>query len=169
MTSFELDEHLSDQQFVECLDRSPLRAELQRHLLECEKCRLELKNFETSVAELNTATWDWSQSQPVVSLRAKAALTHTTWVPQPVRWALAALLLVGIAVPIYRSSESRDRQVNIAATEHPEDSEAQIKEDNILLQSVNAALGSTEISPIQEYGITLKPETRASHHAPRIQ
>ena len=169
MTSFELDEHLSDQQFVECLDRPPLRPELQRHLLTCGKCRLELKNFEKSIAEFDTAARDWSQSRPVASLRAKAEQTRTTWMFQPLRWALAALLLAGIAVPVYKSSESRDRRLNNDLAEHAEDSEAQIREDNTLLQSVNTAIGSTELSPIQEYGITLKPETRAPHHAPRIQ
>jgi hypothetical protein len=45
------------------------------------------------------------------------------------------------------------------------DSQAQIVEDNQLLQAVNAAINQDEASPLDEYKILESPHTRSKAHS----
>jgi hypothetical protein len=144
--------HLTDDQFAECAAMEPSAAS-EAHLLECAQCRQELIGFTASIDEFSRAAFGWSEAQPSVSLRAAARPRASDWYA-PAGWALAAGLVLAACVPF---ALHRDRHPNAPAetalSDAPDDSDAQIAEDNRLMQSVNMAIGSNDPSMLREYGL----------------
>ena len=151
--------HLTDDQFAECLTAAAPEPAIQSHLAQCDECRTELGVFLAAMDDFSAAALGWSKSQPVVSPRARWLRTQQPLVA-PLRWALAAALIAAVGVPV---AMHRERVVNVAVNEAPaEDSPAQIAQDNNLLRSVDVALGESDPSPYQEYGLDApRKRTRA--------
>ena len=151
--------HLTDEQFAECLTATAPVPAIQAHLAQCDQCRTELGVFLSSMDDFSAAALDWSKSQLALNPRAKLARPQQPMVA-PLRWALAAALIAAVGVPVAMHHE---RVVNVAVAEAPaEDSPAQIAQDNNLLRSVDVALGESDPSPYREYGLDVpQKRTRA--------
>ena len=141
--------HLTDEQFAECLSGEPPSRETQSHLATCDACRGEVEIFYGAVGDFSEAALDWSKSQPSVSPRAVASRPSMA---APLRWALAAVLLLAVGVPAALHREHAETE------SAPGDSPAQIAQDNTLLQSVDVALADSDPSPFREYGIADTPQ-----------
>jgi hypothetical protein len=75
---------------------------------------------------------------------------------------VAALLLIAA---IWRHSVvAPPNHVNIVES-RPVDSEAQIAQDNELLQEINAAISSDDESPIEEYNLRASPHAHSKAHS----
>jgi predicted anti-sigma-YlaC factor YlaD len=146
--------HLTDDQFTECVIGAP-NAESEAHLLTCADCRQELNRFNASVGDFSRATLAWSEAQPAVSLRAASLSQSRHPMFVHARWALAAVFLLIVGVPVvWHGNHSTTVPADTAAVSAaaPDDSDAQIAQDNQLMQSVNVAIGRAP-SPFQEYGL----------------
>jgi len=154
--------HLTDDQFAECLTAAAPEPAIQSHLAQCDECRTELGVFLAAMADFSAAALDWSKSQPVVSPRARWLRTQQPLVA-PLRWALAAALIAAVGVPLAMHHERAKWGGNLALVEaEAEDSPAQIAQDNNLLRQVDVALGESDPSPYQEYGLDVpRKRTRA--------
>lgn len=148
--------HLTDDQFTDCAIGLEPEATVAKHLAQCEQCRNELTAFGSSVDSFNQATQSWSEAQPALSLPAGGREPQSPWVPRPffatASWALAACLLVAAAI----SSAIHRHQANVSpqiAAESPQDSPAQIEQDNKLLMAIEREIHVDDRSPVQQYGI----------------
>ncbi len=147
--------HLNDEQFAACLDAEPT-TDLAAHLDGCEACREELRQFQMAMDDFGTAAMAWSEAQPRVSLRAQAEVGwRPSWV-MGAGWAVATALVLAVAGPAIWRHESGQaaplEQVEPAVVAVQQaDSEAEIAQDNRLLQSVNLAINDADPSPLQEY------------------
>lgn len=155
--------HLTDDDFAGCLAGTTPAPAIAAHLASCDLCREELAVFLTSVDTFSDATLEWSRSQPVGSPRTEL-LRHIPSLFSPgLRWGLAGILLVGVSIPAVLHYERRDLRVNPqAALAGPEDTPAQIAQDNRLMESVNVALESTDPSPFREYGLAPGHQTKST-------
>ena len=143
--------HLTDDQFTDCvlMESSP---EAQAHLSTCERCRQELVRFTQSMEDFSAATLSWSESQPTVSLRSAARSTARRPVYAAAGWALATGLVLAAAVPpIWHRTHVGSANQEPVIEASAEDSEAQIAEDNRMMQSVNLAIRVHEPSPFTEF------------------
>jgi len=155
--------HLTDDQFTECLVSAPSAAS-RLHLEQCEACRQELAAFHSSVSDFGRATTAWSEALPRPRLQA-IAKSKTRWaISVPVGWALAATVLLLIGTPVWTHHHVSSAANNSAALSNPDDSAAQIAQDNQLLQSVYVALAPQDPSPFKEYGVT--DRTSSQNKAP---
>ena len=149
--------HLTDEQFAECVAGCAVVApdpESEAHLRECSQCREELARFAASMEDFSRAAFGWSETQPAVSLRAKARpQSGRSWLA-PAGWAVAAAVLLAAGLPIVIH---HDRQPaaspDAAVADGPDDSDAQIAEDNRLMRSVDMAIGGNESSELRGYGL----------------
>ncbi len=144
--------HLTGEQFAECLTAEYLRPEVRAHLAACDGCREELRAFMASMEDFSQAALGWSRT------RQAAPKLEINRLHRPVfarlEWALACVLAFAAGVPVALHIEQGN-----AAREHaapsgsvqPDDSAAQIAQDNRLMQSVDLALAQTDPSPYQEY------------------
>jgi predicted anti-sigma-YlaC factor YlaD len=154
--------HLTDDQFTECLiDNAPSGA-AEAHLAACPQCRAELSRFLVSVDDFSSAALAWSYAQPAVSPRAIAAAARPAFLT-PARWAIAAALLIVLGVPLVR--HHNDDAVSTAAAT-AEDTEAQIAQDNRLLQSVNVAIAVDDSAPLRQYQLTRITRSRIAPRSP---
>jgi len=145
--------HLTDEQFAECAIVAP-SPESEAHLRDCPQCCEELGRFSASMEDFSRAAFGWSETQPAVSLRAEARpQVGRAWLV-PATWAVAAALVLGAGVPMVMH---HDRQptapADTAVVDGPDDSDAQIAEDNQLMQSVNVAIRANDSSALQGYGL----------------
>lgn len=154
--------HLTEEQFAECaLTPDPAS---EAHLATCAPCRAELAAFAAAMNDFGMMATRWSEAQPRVSLRAvQQAKPHVLHHPA-MRWALAGVLLVAVGVPVVLHGDRAPENANDASTTSQmpvvDDSQAQIDQDNQLMQSVNVALSAPEPPFLAEYG--LQPETNRS-------
>jgi hypothetical protein len=152
--------HLTDEQFAECVAECAVVApspESEAHLRDCPQCREELARFSTSMNDFSRAAFGWSETQPAVSLRAEARpATGGAWLV-PATWAVAAAVTLAVGVPMVIHHDSQPvTPSNTSVTsvaDGPDDSDAQIAEDNQLMRSVNMAIGGNDPSPLREYGL----------------
>ena len=162
--------HLTDEQFAACLDGTPLQADSQAHLGACDKCRIEMQLFQESMTSFGAAASGWSKSQPVPSLRPVVLARPVRSAGLGLQWALAAMLLVGVGVPVLIHTEhlnnERRSQAAAEAAAASSDSDLQIAQDNAMLNSVNMALSSADPSPFQQYDLPTGPRSRSTFHAP---
>jgi hypothetical protein len=156
--------HLTDEQFAECVADCAIVApspESEAHLRECPQCREELARFSASMEDFSSAAFGWSETQPTVSLRAVTrSLVGRAWLA-PAIWAVAAAVLLAAGVPMVIH---HDRQpaapADVAVVDGPDDSDAQIAEDNQLMRSVNMAIGVNDSSAMRGYGLQTTRRTR---------
>ncbi len=142
------------------------------HLAACTHCREELARFTESLVSFNHLSLAWADSRP-----ARPMVVHTTllgrlrgsWLPCAA-WAFAVCTLL---VALFFSSPRLNRdEPTVASTSAPstQDSDAQIANDNQLMDRVALELSRPERSPVAEYGIgaTPQPSAARSHKvAPR--
>ena len=139
--------------------------ESQAHLAGCGECQAQVRAFRGDMQLFNAASMAWSKSR-----WPKAAPS----VPRPVRtrvafasWSAVAAALAGVmAVTIWHHRQEAPvvNQVNRSQS-LPVDSEAQIAQDNQLLQAINAAISPDETSPIDEYKISERPQSHVKAHS----
>jgi uncharacterized protein HemX len=108
----------------------------------------------------NQATLAWSEAKPQAKLDT-VAKRRVHWIAaSPLSWALAAALLLAVGFPGWRHVQPAAKHASVPAPAH-EDSEAQIAQDNDLLQSVNVALNQGEESPVAVYHLSEAPHPRS--------
>jgi hypothetical protein len=139
--------------------------ESEAHLARCTECRTRRDSFRADLALFNSASMAWSESRPGRPAPASQHYTGFRIRFAFVSWsALVALLLIA-AVAIWRHSAlPPSNHVNIVESQ-PVDSEAQIAEDNELLQEINAAISSDDESPIEEYNLRANPHPHSKTHS----
>jgi hypothetical protein len=133
--------------------------ESEAHLAVCSVCRGQLEDFQSRVQVFNQTSLAWSESKPAVSLRPKVEARARRQRFIPLELAMAATLLLVIGVPVWNREHNQisDQPVqHVAQSAAPGDSEAQIAQDNDLLRSVDAALSTSDESPISEYHLAVK-------------
>jgi hypothetical protein len=153
--------HLSDEQFSDCaLGMEPV-GDAAAHLSACSECTEELARFGASMTEFSAAALGWSESRSPMSLRQlglKASSPHPRFAIAS--WALAAgfLLAVGVSTVTHRehrgAADGGSAAVASPVGEVADCSEAEIAQDNKLLQDVNMAIGSGEPSPVSQYRLS---------------
>ena len=164
--------HITDRQFAECLDGTPFQAAVWTHVEACERCRRELEQFSDAISNFNLSASNWSRAQPVPSLHVIADRKPGRSLAAPLQWALAAVLLVGFALPVFGPSPLDNVVAIHAVRSQPAavDDERQIAQDNELLQSVDGVLARTEPSPFEEYRLSREQAgTAASRPVLRTQ
>lgn len=143
MSSSELPQHLTDEQFSDLLaGESPSRT-VEEHLSICEHCRGEMAAVQGSLGNFNVFSFAWAQREA------------TRKVQSPSRWALrvaslppwgiglagagaALLVAIGLGQPFVREPEPAvTAQIVI-----PVPSDAEIARDNQLLASIDQELNS---------------------------
>ncbi len=143
--------HLTDAQFSEMLFSEGVAVEpaIRAHLAQCDQCRTELGMFLAAMDDFGAAAMEWSNAQPVVSPRATV---RRPTMARPLRWAVAAALVAAVGVPVAMHRERPDAAPVVAGIDFDGgDSQAQIAQDNRLLQSVDVALAESDPSPFEEY------------------
>jgi hypothetical protein len=151
--------HLSEEAINDCLIGlgSP---QSEAHLAVCVGCSSRVKEFQTDMAAFNQTTLAWSESRPRTNLHSAPAPRTGRIAVLPLGWALAAALLVVIGFPVWNHYRSAVHTAPAAGSASV-DSEAQIAQDNDLLQSVNVALNEDEESPVAVYHLSEAPHPRS--------
>ena len=144
--------HLSEEAFDDVLIGlgSP---ESEAHLAACPECSAQVRAFRGDVQLFNAASMAWSESrrpQPSKQPGARVRAAFVGWVA-----AAAALAVMAFAIWHHRPAPAPNQANTIQS--QPVDSEAQIAQDNQLLQAVSAAISPDEISPLDEYKILESP------------
>jgi hypothetical protein len=155
--------HLSDEAFDDVLIGmgSP---ESEAHLAACEDCWRRVNSFRSDVELFNSASMAWAASQPVLLTPTGRKTVHRTRLAF-VSWAATAAILAGTAVAVWHHHGPAVPQSQTAATlSQPADTEAQIAQDNQLLQAVNAAISPDEESPIDEYKLFQRRDSHMKTH-----
>ncbi len=134
--------------------------ESDAHLVRCPECRSKVENFRADMNLFNSASMAWSESR---SGRPAEASWHRA-APRIrfafVSWSAAVALLLIMAITLWRhSAVAPTNNINVVESQ-PLDSDTQIAQDNELLQEINAAIGSDDESPIQEYKLREGPHSR---------
>jgi anti-sigma factor RsiW len=151
--------HLSEEDFDDILIGLG-SSESEAHLAACQDCRRRVNAFRSDVALFNSASMAWTESQPAL-LRPTARKTVHRIRLAFVSWVATAAALAGMAVAVWHHhGPIAPPHLATANISQPADTEAQIAQDNQLLQAVNAAISPDEESPIDEYKLF---QTRHSH------
>jgi hypothetical protein len=127
-------EHLSAEQISQWVtgERTP---QLQRHVAECEACRTELRQLETTLAQFRGAVRGWSGDAAAPQWRQAAA--RGSWFSWP-RLVLAAVTLcVLTALPVYWNVRARERAAEAA------------RADTMLLEQVDSAISRAVPEPME--------------------
>jgi anti-sigma factor RsiW len=151
--------HLSDEAFDDVLIDmgSP---ESEAHLAACQECRRRVIAFRSDVALFKSASMAWTENQPALLRPAVRKTAHRIRLAF-VSWAGIAAVLAVMAIAILRHhGPAAPPSQATANLSQPADTEAQIAQDNQLLQAVNAAISPDVESPIAEYKLF---GTRRSH------
>lgn len=137
-------------------------ADAQSHLAVCSECRATVETFRGDIRLLNAASMAWIQSRRQIPLREHPA----TRVPAAVvGWAVSAAAMAAMVFGIWQHRSPAPPNQAKTAQSQPVDSEAQIVQDNELLQAVNAAISTDEASPIEEYRILESPNPYSKAHS----
>jgi len=172
--------HLTEDQIDDVLMGDPA-AESAAHLEACSTCRLRVVEFEVSLAGFKAVTLAWSERRSATAPAKLRMPVNAAW-QRGASWAAAAaVLLVGIAVPVARH-ETRGVQVvasntvsrvergvaaqtAVATTARVREtvpaapglaasgkSAAQIARDNEMLQAIDRELDASVQSPTDAFG-----------------
>ena len=151
--------HLSEEALNDVLiGMGSIQSEL--HLASCPACRAKIEAFRSDMGLFNETSLAWIESES--SAAPRPAVRH----PKPRRlaflsigWAAAAALLIATAVPLWREmdhslkSHASFSQGGAPPAARTEDSEAQITQDNELMEAVNAAINPNEASTLNGYDL----------------
>ncbi|MGO8756545.1 MAG: hypothetical protein ACLQG3_00330 [Terracidiphilus sp.] len=135
-------------------------AESEFHLAACPLCRAKVEEFRSGLDTFNQTTQAWSEARSSTSPRIEVRPRRLRLSVPALSWALAAAVLLTVAAPVWRHNDFFPAHRDTQATGAPEDSEAQIAEDNELLKEVDAAINPEEVSPIKEYDLSVRPHPR---------
>ena len=124
-----------------------------------------MSTFFASVDDFSHAALGWSAAQPAVSPRAIVTASARRPFVAVAQWAVAAVvvLMAGGAVVAHRPGSTV--AVSAPGIAVVDDSEAQIAQDNQLLESVNVALVGDDPSPFREYRLRETPQKRMKARA----
>jgi hypothetical protein len=130
----------------------------EAHLARCLECRSRVESFRADILLFNSASMAWSESRAGRSASAhhpvfRIRLAFLSWS------AVAALLVITGLVLWLHTTVAPSNRSNITESQAV-DSEAQIEKDNELLQEINAAISSDDVSPIEEYNLRERPQAR---------
>jgi hypothetical protein len=134
-------------------------ADADAHLAVCGLCRGQLEAFHSDLQVFNDTALAWCKAQPAKCLCVPPKWQVRQAIFAPVGWALAAAVLAMIGMSNWIHDRSPLNSTSMVAST-PEESEAQIAQDNDLLRSVNLALSANEESPLSEYHL---PESSYPH------
>jgi hypothetical protein len=155
----ELSAHLSEEALDDALIglSSP---ETEAHLALCGACRGQLESFHTEMQLFNQTSMAWSEARPArpFPVVSHKKLSHAYYAP--LGWALAATVFLAIGVPVWNHDRHVSPKYNAESVSAPQDTEAQIAQDNDLMRSVDAALSAQETSPLNEYNLSKRSQTR---------
>ena len=136
--------------------------EAHAHLAVCIECRAQVETFRGDITLFNAASMAWSKSRPQLPLRER----HAARVPAAfVGWAVSAAAMAAMVFGIWHHKSPVPPSRANSVQSQPLDSEAQIVQDNQLLQAVNAAIDADEASPIEEYKILESPHPYIKAHS----
>ena len=184
--------HLTEDQMDDLL-MGDLAAEPAAHLASCSTCKAQVEEFETSIASFKAVTLAWSERQSATLPSKLLQPVGSAW-QRGASWAAAAaVLLVGIGVPLARH-ETRGAQVvatngasraevagakqagGATATHVRESgpgapgvvavsgkSDAQIARDNQMLQAIDRELDASVQSPADDFGLAAAGGPSAGH------
>ncbi len=152
-------DHLSEEALNDTLiGMGSSTAEL--HLATCTLCRAKVEEFQADLGVWNSTTLAWSQVQAEQGERIRIPAPHRRLSPAAVGWALAAVALLAMVIPVGRESGVFGTKHSAVAVAQQEDSQAQIAQDNELLKEVNAAINPDEMSQLKEYDLFKTPPPR---------
>jgi hypothetical protein len=137
----------------------------EAHLVRCPEFRTRLESFRADVALFNSASMAWSESRPRRPMQVSPHHTGFRIRFAFLSWSAVAALLVIAAVAIWRHGAVRPPNHVNTVESQPVDSEAQIAQDNELLQEINAAISSDDESPIEEYNLRVGPHAHTKTHS----
>lgn len=145
--------HLSDEMLDDVLIGLG-SAESERHLEDCAECRARVQRFHADVHLFNQASMAWSDAQPLRTVRP-ARMAPEARMPVAL-WGsfAAAILAVAVGIPVWHYEHSLSANKESDNVPEVQDSQAQIAQDNELMQAVNAAISPQEASPVDEYGLS---------------
>jgi hypothetical protein len=154
----ELSTHLSEEAMDDVLIglASP---EADAHLAACPLCRGQLEEFRSAMRVFNQTSLAWSgtRSKAFHHSAGKTKVRPAIFIPLSCAMAAAVLLAIGPSLWNHHHF-SRNYAPGPAST--PEDSQAQIAQDNELLRSVNLALNENDVPPINKYYLSDGPHPR---------
>ena len=133
--------------------------EADAHLAACPACRSQLEEFRSTMQLFNQTSLAWSEARPMKK-PARSVSILRPYLLGPASWALAAVALLAIALPVWQHEHRAPVQSAPVAAAEPEESPTQIAQDNDLLQAVNVALNTDEASPLSEYRLSNGPRPR---------
>ena len=154
-------EHLSEEALDDFLIglNSP---ESEMHLAVCPLCRDKVHTFRSDLKTFNSASLSWSESKPLLDLRPLVAHpSPKAWLNAPglaTRWAMALVMLLLLGGALLRYQRYAGQENNASVAPHIVDDEAQIAQDNQMLQSVEMALNDNETPAIAEYHLSDAPQ-----------
>jgi anti-sigma factor RsiW len=125
--------------------------ESEAHLAACLDCRGRVNAFRSDVALFNSASMAWTESRLAQSRPTSRKTSHRTRLAF-VSWAATAAAMAWLAIVVlHHHGPVTPPSHATANVSQQADTEAQIAQDNQLLQAVNAAISPDEESPIDEY------------------
>ncbi len=132
-------------------------AESESHLARCAECRFKIEQFGADVDLFNKASMAWSEAQPARAVRP-ARMTPKLRMPVAFAGSVAAVILaIAVAVSVWHHEHSFVANDGGGNDQPAVDSQAQIAQDNELMQAVDAAISPQEESPIDEYDLSESP------------
>jgi len=139
--------------------------ESDAHLARCPECRAQVETFRGDVQLFNAASMAWSRSRMPGLRQVHHAVRRTRIAFASWAAVAAALAIMAFAIWHHRAVPAANQTATVQS--QPVDSEAQIAQDNQLLQAVNAAISPDDVSPIDEYKILESPHrhTKTGSHA----
>jgi hypothetical protein len=138
--------------------------ESEAHVVSCPECRAKLETFHFDMWLFNAASMAWSESKRSQTRRTAHVGAGSRTRIAFLSWAAATALLLVAAFATWRHLSLTPPNHANTVESKPVDYEAQIAQDNQLLQAVNAAIGPDEESPIVEYRILEKPQSHIKAH-----
>ena len=156
--------HLSEEALDDVLIGLGSR-ESEAHLAGCPDCRAKVTSFRADMDFFNSASMEWSEARtlrmpPAASRVAAGSATRIAFAS----WAAVTFALLIMAVAIWRHTPVATPNHAHTIEAQPMDTEAQIAQDNQLLQAVNAAISPDEGAPLNEYKLLKKPHSRLKAH-----
>ncbi len=157
--------HLTEDQIDDALI-GDLSAEGMAHLSSCDECRLRLADAEAPLASFNVVSLAWSERRSATLPRPDRS-SEAAWLPKALWGAtVAALLAVGITVPLVRHGRQDESSVlrsetagpTLLAASGPMENpvavrDEQIARDNQMLENIDRELATPAASPVREYGL----------------